>query len=479
MKNLIKALCLAAAAVLLLPWAAWAQNAPSRPPEAAPADYAGKVHELQRVIQAQQRQLEAQQRQLEEQRKMLQALQQQVRGMLKAPPAASPAAEKQTTARPPETGRQGAKSAHQDWPGSFAVQGLKTRFAIGGFAQLDVIHDTSAITTPTEFVTASIVTRGATKAQGSDGKTSFSVNATQLWFETRTPLSRGRLRTYLSMDFFGNSTNTNPDPRLREAYGELTKCVLGGDLRAGQAWSTAAYMTSWPNILDYEGPSAWVGFRQPQVRWTRGLTQGLDLKLALETPNGHQIEGADSLTTWPDGIAALVWRHGPLRVQGTALLRDLRASSNNGPTETALGWGFAGAGMLELPWLGPKDNLTFSAAYGQGIGGVLNDQPPDAYFDASSQSLETVPVFGYYLAYEHWWNQHFSSVFLYGALNVDNLEAQPAEAYHSTQYACVNLLWMPTSRWLLGGELLWGQRVDKDGADGTDTRLQLSTKFTF
>ncbi len=475
MKNLIKALCLAAAAALLLAGAAGAQNAAGQ----APADYAGKVRELQRVIQAQQRQLEAQQRQLEEQKKMLQALQQQVRGLLKPPPAASPMAKKQATARPPEAGRQEAKSAEPAWPGSFAVQGLKTRFAIGGFTQLDVIHDTGAITTPTEFVTAAIVTRGATKAQGSEGKTSFSVNASQLWFETRTPLSQGRLRTYLSMDFFGNSSNTNPDPRLREAYAEVSKWVLGGDLLAGQAWSTAAYMTSWPNILDFEGPSAWLGYRRPQVRWTRGLGQGLDLRLALETPNGHQIQGADSLTAWPDGVAALAWRRGPLRVQGTAMLRDLRASNNNGPTETALGWGFAGAGMLALPWLGPKDNLTFSAAYGQGIGGLLNDQPPDAYFDAAGQSLETVPVLGYYLAYEHWWSPRFSSVLLYGAINLDNLEAQPAEAYHSTQYACANLLWMPTSWWMLGGELLWGQRVDKDGAEGADTRLQLSTKFTF
>ncbi|MBU1275505.1 MAG: hypothetical protein KJ720_09025 [Proteobacteria bacterium] len=449
---------------------------------ASAPDYAGKVQQLQKVIELQQRQLEAQQKQLEQQRNMLQSLQKQVRGLVEA------GAEKTAEAQRPEvktTGRlataavTSSKAPQPDWPGSFEVQGSKTRFALGGFAQLDVIHDTGAITTPTDFVTSAIVTRGATKAQGSSGKTNFSVKTTQLWLETRTPVEQGHLKTYVSMDFFANAQSTTPDFRMREAYGELTKYVFGGDLLAGQAWSTAYYGVAWPNILDYEGPNAEVGQRVPQIRWSRQLDQGLILKLALETPTEHSIQGADLLTAWPDGVASLEWIAGPLKFQGSAMVRDLRASLNDGPTETALGWGVVGNGNLGLPFLHEGDNLTFSISYGQGMGSTINDSPPDAFYDSTNNSLEVLPVWGYYLAYEHKWAKTLSSVVLYGALKVDNADNQPYDSYHSTQYSCANLIWQPSSRWLFGGELLWGERVDKDGASGDDTRLQLTTKFTF
>ena len=55
-----------------------------------------------------------------------------------------------------------APQAESDWPGSFSLAGSKTRFAIGGFAQLDVIHDDDAIGSPGLFITATIPTDGGT-----------------------------------------------------------------------------------------------------------------------------------------------------------------------------------------------------------------------------------------------------------------------------------------------------------------------------
>ena len=77
-------------------------------------------------------------------------------------------------------------------------------------------------------------------------------------------------------------------------------------------------------------------------------------------------------------------------------------------------------GNLGLPFLHEGDNLTFSIAYGQGMGSTINDSPPDAFYDTTNNSLEVVPVWGYYLAYEHKWTKTLSSVILYGALKVDN-----------------------------------------------------------
>jgi len=359
------------------------------------------------------------------------------------------------------------------------VEGLNTRFKIGGFAELDVIHDTDAIATPGEFVTSAIVTGDATKAEGSDGQTSFSVNPTRLYVETRTPFKQHRLRTFLSMDLFGDSTSTGPDPRLRQAYGELTNILFGRDLLAGQAWSTFSDLEAFPNTLDFEGPNSFFGTRQPLVRWSRGVADGLKLQAAAETPDNHIIHGADSLRAWPDGVLSLTWDHAPVYLMGSAVVRDLRASFNNGSTETAVGWGGSISGKLGIPLLGEKDFLTFSVTYGEGIGSGFNDAPPDAVFDSAGSSLEAIPVFGYFVSYEHWWSSQFNSTFVYGALDADNRAAQPPDSFDKTQYASGNLIWMPTERWLLGVEGLWGKRVDKDGADGTVFRTQLTGRFTF
>ena len=133
----------------------------------------------------------------------------------------------------PAHGQEGTTAP---WPGSFGVEGLSTRFAIGGFAQLDVIHDTDAIEAQCQFITSTIVTRNPSKADGADGRTTFCVNTSRLWFETRTPTSIGRLRTYISIDFFGDALSASPEPRLYEAYGELSGVLFGGDLLAGQTF---------------------------------------------------------------------------------------------------------------------------------------------------------------------------------------------------------------------------------------------------
>ena len=483
-------LYLAAAAVFYLSAPALAQDAqiqaPSHP--ARPGNAAG-VKELQRTIEVQQRQLDEQQEQLDAQKKRLQELREQVRGMVEgAAPPKTAVVEKFKTApsggaaprrTETQTRRRDKDHPHDEWKGSFGVEGINTRFRIGGFAELDVIHDTDAIASKGQFVTSTIVTRDTTKAQGSDGQTNYSVNPTRLYFETRTPVKKGRLTTFLSMDFFGDALGVTPDPRLRQAYGEITNILFGGDLMAGQAWTTFADLEAFPNVLDFQGPNSFFGTRQPLIRWTRGVADRLKLMVAAETPDNHIIQGADSLTAWPDGVLSLVWDHTPVHLMGSFVARDLRASSNNGSTETAFGWGGSVSGKVGVPFLAKKDFMTFSITYGEGIGSDLNDQPPDAVFDSTGGGLEAVPVFGWFASYEHWWSEQFTSTLVYGALDVDNRATQPPDSFDKSQYASANLVWTPTKRWLFGIEGLWGKRVDKDGADGTDFRTQFTTRFTF
>ena len=209
------------------------------------------------------------------------------------------------------------------------------------------------------------------------------------------------------------------------------------------------------------------------------IGDGLKLMIAAETPDNHIIEAADSLTAWPDGVLSLAWGQTPVHLMGSFVARDLRASLNNGPTETAFGWGGSVSGKVGVPFVAEKNFMTFSVTYGEGIGSDFNDQPSDAVFDSAGTGLDAIPVFGWFASHEHWWNRQFNSTVVYGFLKADNRDVQSADSFKSSQYASGNFIWMPDERWLLGIEGLWGEREDKDGADGTDFRTQFTTRFSF
>ena len=369
---------------------------------------------------------------------------------------------------------EAAASDEQEWPGSFSLFGSKTRFAIGGFAQFDMLYDTDAIATRCEFVTSSIATDGGTPAGGADGQTSFCVNATRLTFESRTPTKLGQLKTFVSLDLFGDP-NT-PSPRMRQAYGELSGALWGGDLLMGQAWGTFVDLEAWPDIVDFEGPDSAIAVRQPMVRWSKGVSADVDLQVAAEQPGGGAIEGADALTRWPDLVGAVRWTHGGGHLRGAGLVRNIRASANDNPAESAVGWGLAGSGKVMLL---AKNDLVFEASYGEGIGGYYNDGPPNAVYDPANSSLELLPLFAYYVGVEHTWSQTLSSALLYAALQVENLASEPDDAFHKSAYFSLNLIWRPDTPLLFGVEFLRGGRRDKDGSEGTDNRIQFTSQFSF
>jgi len=431
------------------------------------------LERLRQVIEDQQRRLEAQQRELDAQRKMMQELMQQVRNLTDVAETESIRAD----SMPPEVPEAFAadQDANEpDWPGSFSLFGSKTRFKIGGFAQLDLIYDTDAIATRGEFVTAAIPTDGGTKAEGADGQTTFSVNASRLTFESRTPTSLGRLKTFFSLDLF-DDPNT-PGLRMRQAYGELSGALWGGDLLLGQAWGTYVDLEAWPDLVDFEGPDSAIAVRQPQLRWSKGVSESIDVQIALEQPGGGTVEGTDVLTRWPDLVSTVKWTRGGGHLRGAGILRDIRVSTDDGPVQTALGWGLAGSGRVVLP---AESYLVFEASYGEGTGNYYNDGVTIGAIDPADSSFDLLPVFAYYVGLGHAWSPSLSSAVLYAEYDLDNLDYQPDDAGSKSGYFSLNLIWRPDPSLMFGAEFLRGGREDKDGAEGTDNRIQLTGQFSF
>ncbi len=378
-----------------------------------------------------------------------------------------------------QTSRRDDAQPHDDWQGSFKVEGTDTRIKIGGFLELDVIHDTSAIQSKGQFINDTIVTRNATKKDGSEGQTNFSVSPSRLYIETRTPINQKRVKSFLSIDMYGDELGVNAEPRLRQAYVELSDILFGGDLLIGQAWSTTTDLESAPDVLDFRGVDNQFGTLLPQVRWTKEVANGVKLMLAVETPGNHRIEGADSLTRMPDGVLAATWDSQTFNLMASLLVTDLRASFNNGPVESAVGYGGSLSGKLKLPFGTYTNDFLFSYTYGKGIGSHYNNRQADAVYDTSSSSLELLSNYGVTLGYVHGWNTHLKSTFTYCCIEIDNHEAQAPESLQATEYASGNLVWDINTHWMIGVEGLWGKRKDKDNERGTDFRTQFTSRFSF
>lgn len=379
-----------------------------------------------------------------------------------------------------QTSRRDDTQSHENWEGSFAIKGTDTRIKIGGFIELDVIHDTSAIQSKGQFIPDTIVTRNATKKDGSDGQTNFSVSPSRLYVETRTLVNQKRVKTFLSMDMFDDELEVDARPRVRQVYVELSNILFGGDLLIGQAWSTTTDLESTPDVLDFRGIDGLFGSLQPQVRWTKKVGNGIKLMLAAETAGNHIIEGADSLTRLPDAVMGLTWDSHVFYLMGSVLVTDLRASSNNGPTESAVGLGVCLSGKVKLPFGSYKDNFLFAVTYGRGIGSHFNSAQPDAVFDTSNSSLETIKLYAVNLAYEHGWSEDLSSTLTYCCIEISNDDALAPESLEGTEYSSGNLVWDITKRcWIVGVEGIWGKRDDKDGITGTNFRTQFTSRLSF
>jgi hypothetical protein len=170
--------------------------------------------------------------------------------------------------------------------------------------------------------------------------------------------------------------------------------------------------------------------------------------------------------------------------QAALLVRQIRGEADAAPDTVLATWGIGAhlSGRLQVPWR-ESDYLKFANAVGRGIGRYITDLGTlggqDAVFDPQRNELVALPVFSTYLGYEHAWSQTLRSTVTFGAVFVDNLDIQTADALRQTTRSSVNLAWSPVRRIDLIAEVLAGRRVNKDGQHGHAGQLQFGWIFRF
>jgi len=336
-----------------------------------------------------------------------------------------------------------------------------------------------------------------TKGQfGSDGQAIISVRQSRFGAQARLPVGGEDLYVKFEFDAFGTGADEGKTTfRLRHAYGSW------GPLLAGQTNTLFMDGDTFPNVVDYWGPTGMVFVRTPQVRYTYKAGPH-ELAAAIEKPSNDIDAGNIRLIDpeiaasiqpdekIPDFTARYRYDGGFGHVQLAGILRkvafDSAGTPDNRPKGSKLGWGLNLSSNVKF---GAKDVLHLSAVYGEGIATYMNDGGmdlgpkgtpvflPDGR--VSGLSPDVVPLLGLMFYYDHYWSDRWASSIGWSETRVDNLSFQAADAFRRGQYASLNLLYTPDPRLLMGAEFLWGQREDKDHSSGDDTRLQFTFKYSF
>jgi len=401
-----------------------------------------------------------------------------------------------------------------DKPGSFRLPGSNTSVAIGGYAKLDLIYDLDPDVGDSFGVGGIALEAVGPSFETEIGSGNFTLHAKQsrLWVKTWTPTDWGEFATHVEFDFEGGQENhfvsNSSHPRLRHAYGRL------GNVLAGQTWSNFNTPWQWPGTIDFNGTIGTSFLRQPQVRYTASLGDGMSLAVSIEQPESdgilcHDMSGIGSACTDTMGAAGesaggvattdpapdIVARFQYGADWGTVAVAAVgryfnvtETSSTGGGTYSGVddqdfGWGVNVAAVVNLPW--GKDSLGAQFIYGDGIGRYGLFSVGNAYWaqgqdvGGAAVAIETIEAWGGNVWIEHWWTDSLYSVAAVGYAEV-NYPA-PANLFRNSVLATghVNLQWKPTSRANIGIEGIYGHRQTVAGADGDHVRIQMGFTWGF
>ncbi len=363
-----------------------------------------------------------------------------------------------------------------------------------------------------------------------------SPRETRFNVETRTPTAWGESRTFLEWDFAGCTsfdcptlTHVGDNLKLRFRYAYAT---LGGFL-AGQANSNFSDPDANGEVLDFGGPIGQAGLvRVPQVRYTIAGPWGSAWSASIETPETDimtpvgpifqdTLSGGAGSSTFPPGATtafgfvsnvygpvaagtasnfnptknvapdvafasywAQPWGHVDFKLVG----RDLTVTDGRFFSKSYFGFGGSISGDVKPGWFGwNKDDFTWQATAGNGIGRYLNDQAnaalatnyllaPTSQAQANSILFHPISAFGMQFGYQHWWLPNLRSNVNYGYAYYDvstNLVGPSASmtVNKQLQTAHVNLIWSPVAFIDTGIEYIWGQRKVLANIYGTQQAL--------
>ena len=356
-------------------------------------------------------------------------------------------------------------------PGAMRLPGTNAVMRWGGFVKTAYIQSFDPLAITDRFITGTIP---VSDTVGSEQESDLSVSQSRLSLDLREPTEFGMLRGFVEADF----SEDNDTFRLRHAFSQR------GDLLVGKTWSGFVDRAASPEEIDFEGLNGRINVRQAQLRFQPKIGKRYEMAMSLEDP-APRVTNGNGVSKFPDAVISGRINFGEnIHIRVAALLRQVRAQWDVDPstTEKEIGWGFSVSGRVDAERWDRRDKILFQLNAGKGYGRYVNDLRSVGDFDgifSPDGDLELIDVLSGYVSGQHWWGSTMRSTVTFGFVVLDNPGFVPDDFYQRTFRASANLIWSPTPRINVGGELLWGRRKTEDGSSGEAMQFQFATKYLF
>jgi hypothetical protein len=381
-----------------------------------------------------------------------------------------------------------------DHPGTFKLPGTDTSIKIGGYIKGDVFYDINA-DTGNSFASSSIPADGS---EGDDREGSFRAQARQsrLNVTTFTPTSIGEIKTFVEGDFLGAGGNekfsNSTSFRLRHAYGQVRGDTL--EVLFGQTWTAFMPLTSYPDTVDFFGPTGIPFIRQGQARVSYTGMENMRFEFSVEnselqgTADDGDSLGSESdadlkfgIDGLPDFVAAAEYNKDGWHFKVAGLLRQLEVDDfSSGPSDKEGAWGLFGGAVI--PTFG-DDSLQLNVTYGEGVGRYLiSGGGQDACLDLTDGKLDAREQLGIAAGYTRTWSPTLYSNVVYGHTEYGDEDCDTASdlEHERLQTIHVNTWWQPVDNARFGIEWIWGKASFEDSdLDNTANRIQVGAQYFF
>ena len=362
-------------------------------------------------------------------------------------------------------------------------------FEVYGFAMADYIQDFKRVD-PAWQDTLRPSKIPTTEGQfGSDGQAMLSIKQSRFGVRGNAPTGGDTLKFQFEFDLYGTGVDAGQTTmRVRHVYGSW------GNWLAGQTNTLFMDIDIFPNVIDYWGPNGMAFVRTPQIRWTPVHGADNTFAVAIERPGNDidpgQFREVDPALAnfqadnkYPDITAQYRMNQGWGHLQIAGIVRKLGVENIANPANIVkrddTGWGVDVTASIKI---GARDKILAGVVTGAGIATYMNDggvdMAPTTAVVATTQA-QAVDLTGVSAYFDHYWNSKWSSSIGYSYDEVDNLGGQAGNAFKRGEYFSANILHTPADNILIGAEVLWGKREDKNGNSGDDSRIQFSVKYNF
>ena len=272
-------------------------------------------------------------------------------------------------------------------------------------------------------------------------------------------------------------------PQLRSAY------ITYRGIEAGYGFSLFTDLAADPTTIDYDGPNAFTVVINAKFDYRHTFGKHFGIGIGAELPMASYTNGNTSTVTQriPDIPAYVQWNFGNNnRIRVSGLLRNMQYRDNIARnTKNLAGWGVQLTGNFNI-----CDKLIgyYQATYGKGISSYFEDLTGNGLDMvpniAKNGQLETVKAWGGYLGLQYnlsskcYCNLIYSQLRNYAPRYTDG-STPWADQYKYGQYILGNFFWNINDLFTWGIEYIYGRRVNMDGLQAHDNRLQTMIQVNF